>query len=114
MAEISSEVLYQRWVHSHEENTDAEMVFRPAHYGFPPSRGRIGFDLKPDGTYTAIGIAPTDGPLPTEGTWKLSGGNVVHYKLVMLKNNVPWRLSPRILIVSSSRSSLLDDRFHSS
>jgi len=33
-----------RWVHSHEEDTDDEMVFRAADsgYAFPPSRGRAG------------------------------------------------------------------------
>ncbi len=36
--------LCQRWIHSHEEDTDTEMVYRPADFAFPPSRGRTGFE----------------------------------------------------------------------
>ena len=63
--------LRRRWVHSHEEDTDKEMVFRPAAFEFPPSRGRRSFELKPDGNLVEGGIAPTDGPLETQGTWEL-------------------------------------------
>jgi hypothetical protein len=77
LAKILPEVLHQCWVHSHEEDTATEMVFRPAHYAFPPSRGRVGFDLKPDGTYADIGIAPADGPSRTEGTWQLLGADTL-------------------------------------
>ena len=66
-------VLHQRWLHSHEEDTDTEMVFRPATFNFPRSRGRMGFELKRDGGLIEIGIAPTDGPLETQGRWKLEG-----------------------------------------
>ena len=69
------EVLQQHWVHSHEEDTGTEMVFRPATFKFPPSRGRRGFELKPDGTLVDYGIAPTDGPQATRGTWELEDGN---------------------------------------
>jgi hypothetical protein len=47
------------------------MVFRPASFKFPPSRGRAGFDLKPNQSYVDIGIAPTDGPQESTGTWTL-------------------------------------------
>ncbi|MHC4955549.1 MAG: hypothetical protein ACYTGZ_16990 [Planctomycetota bacterium] len=63
----------QRWLHSHEEDTDTEMVFRPSTHDFPPSRGRFGFDLRADGTYTDIGIAPADGTIESDGTWSLDG-----------------------------------------
>ncbi len=58
-------------MHSHEEDSDTEMVFRPASFKFPPSRGRAGFDLKPDNSFIEIGIAPGDGPHESSGTWKL-------------------------------------------
>jgi hypothetical protein len=37
-----------RWVHSHEEDTDDETVFRAADsgYAFPPSRGREALELR--------------------------------------------------------------------
>jgi hypothetical protein len=47
------------------------MVYRPASFKFPPSRGRAGFDLKANQSFIDIGIAPTDGPRESSGTWKL-------------------------------------------
>jgi hypothetical protein len=70
-ASIVPEELQQHWIHSHEEDTPQEMVFRPATYPFPRSRGRSGFELRPDGTYVEAGIAPTDGPKRTQGKWQL-------------------------------------------
>ena len=67
----SQEVLCQHWIHSHEEDTESEMVFRPANFQFPPSRGRKGFELKAEGVLIATDIGPTDRPLETEGKWKL-------------------------------------------
>jgi|GEM_PF-782754 len=78
-----SEVLQQRWFHSHEEDTDTEMVFRPETYKFPRSRGRRWFDLQPNGKYIYGGIAPTDGTLESAGTWSLEsdGPMVLHLSL---------------------------------
>jgi hypothetical protein len=64
-------IVRRRWVHSHEEDTDREMVFRPAAFEFPPSRGRTSFELKPDGALLEGGIGPTDRPVETQGTWEL-------------------------------------------
>ncbi len=47
------------------------MVFRPASFKFPPSRGRRSFELKPDGSLVEGGIGPTDRPVETQGTWEL-------------------------------------------
>ena len=73
MAQAAPDTLQQRWLHSHEEDSDEQMVFRPASFRFPPSRGRAGFDLKPNGAFTEIGIAPGDGPALSDGTWKIAG-----------------------------------------
>jgi hypothetical protein len=59
----------QRWLHSHEEDTATERVYRPAAHPFPPSRGRTGFELRPDRTCTRIGIAARDGSSETGCTW---------------------------------------------
>ena len=66
--------LFQRWLHSREEDTATERVYRPAAYPFPPSRGRPGFELRRDGTFVEIGIGPTDRPLETgpPGSWELA------------------------------------------
>ena len=71
MADLDKEALHQRWMHSREEDTATETVFRPVDYNFPPSRGRTGFELKPDGELVEIGIAPTDAQQENEGRWKL-------------------------------------------
>ena len=77
---IDREVLQKHWIHSHEEDTPTEMVFRPADFPFPPSRGRHGFELKPDGSYVEAAIGPTDKPLKAEGTWDLEGNRIAIYK----------------------------------
>lgn len=68
---VDREALHQHWVHSHEEDTATEMVFRPATYNFPRSRGRRAFELKPDGSLVERGIAPDDRRQEAEGTWEL-------------------------------------------
>jgi hypothetical protein len=68
---ISSKLLAQRWLHSHEEDTASEMVFRKAYYQFPPSRGRTGFELREDHSLVEIGVAPGDGPSESAGYWEL-------------------------------------------
>jgi hypothetical protein len=67
----------RRWVHSHEEDTDREMVFRPAEVELPPSRGRVAFELRPDGTFVESGIGPTDRSEPASGRWQLEDGEKI-------------------------------------
>jgi len=69
--------LHGRWVHSHEEDTDGEMVFRPATHRFPPSRGRTSFELRPDGTYVESSPGPVDLPEESTGRWALEGRRLV-------------------------------------
>ncbi|MHC4972399.1 MAG: hypothetical protein ACYTG3_08700 [Planctomycetota bacterium] len=64
-------LLHRHWVHSHEEDTERERVYRPATFPFPPSRGRTGFDLKPDNRCAGFGIAPADGVEEYAATWDL-------------------------------------------
>lgn len=71
MSDIDKNALAQQWKHSHEEDTDTEMVFRPAGFNFPPSRGRSSFDLKPDGTLVEGGPGPTDRTETKQGSWKI-------------------------------------------
>ena len=77
---FAADVLQQHWVHSHEEDTDTEMVFRPNTFKFPPSRGRKSFELKSDGSLVEMGIGPTDRPQESQGAWKLEDAdNLVFY-----------------------------------
>jgi hypothetical protein len=65
---IDPNLLHRRWLHSREEDTGDEMVFRPESYDFPPARGRTGFELSPDGSVLDLGVGPTDRPEVTAGT----------------------------------------------
>jgi hypothetical protein len=67
-----------RWVHSHEEDTDDELVYRSASsgYEFPRSRGREALELHPDGSYGGTAPGPTDKPEAAGGgNWALEDGN---------------------------------------
>jgi len=76
---IDKDALQQRWIHSHEEDTDTEKVFRPASYKFPPSRGRVSFEIKPNGVLMEGTIGPTDRLEETEGTWKLENDDILFF-----------------------------------
>ena len=77
MAGYRDTLLQRRWVHSHEEDTDDEMVFRPEDYAFPRSRGRTSFELRPDGTYTESSPGPVDLPEESTGSWSLDSDRLV-------------------------------------
>ncbi len=79
--ERPGELLRQCWVHSHEEDTEGEQVFRPTSYALPPSRGRAGFELQGDKRYMEHAIAAGDGTEGYDGTWDVDDdGNVLVYE----------------------------------
>ncbi len=69
-------VLCRRWVHSHEEDTRGEMVFRPAGFAFPLSRGRFAFQLRKDGSAVTSEPGPADRPRGRKGSWCLKDGDL--------------------------------------
>lgn len=73
MAGYRADAVVGHWVHSHEEDTDDEMVYRPASYPFPPARGRTSFELRPDGSYVERSPGPVDVPVESKGSWTLEG-----------------------------------------
>ncbi len=77
MAAYSVDALHGRWVHSHEEDTNGEMVFRPATHPLPPSRGRTSFELLPGGAYVESSPGPVDVPEEARGSWSLEGDRLV-------------------------------------
>jgi hypothetical protein len=77
VAAYREDALQGHWVHSHEEDTNGEMVFRPATQPLPPSRGRTSFDLRPGGTYVESSPGPVDVPEETRGSWSLEGERLV-------------------------------------
>jgi hypothetical protein len=73
---VRSEQVSGRWVHAHEEDNEDEMVFRPADAELPPARGRIGFELRADGTFAETGLGAADVPERASGTWRLDGNTI--------------------------------------
>jgi hypothetical protein len=69
--------LHGRWVRSNEDDTEHEVVFRPASYAFPPSRGRTSIEFRPDGTYVESSPGPVDVPEGSTGRWSLEGNRLV-------------------------------------
>lgn len=74
MADLGSCIL-GRWIHSHEEDTQGVMVYRRKGYGFPPSRGRTGFELREGGKLTYFAIGRADGSEQFSGSWAIEGSN---------------------------------------
>jgi len=70
---VNSDQVSGRWVHAQEEDTEDEMVFRPAGTELPPSRGRMSFELRADGTFAETGLGATDVPEKATGSWVLEG-----------------------------------------
>jgi hypothetical protein len=77
LAAYRERLIQRRWVHSHEEDTDDEMVFRPEGHPLPPSRGRTSFELRPDGTYVESSPGPVDAPEESAGSWSLEGDRLI-------------------------------------
>ena len=90
---ISPERLYGRWRHAHEEDTEREMVYRPATAKLPPSRGRRGLDLKPDGSYAELRPGRDDRPEEHLGRWAVEDGDW----LVVETEGGPSRRAMRIV-----------------
>ena len=65
------------WIHSHEEDAEGMMVYRPASYNFPPSRGRRGLDFREGGELVYYGIGRADGSEQFSGSWVLEEPNRV-------------------------------------
>lgn len=72
--DIDRELLYQQWIHSNEEDTPTEYVYRPLGYELPRSRGRTGFKLESDQTAMNLSIGATDAPEEMKGSWEIVEG----------------------------------------
>jgi hypothetical protein len=72
---IDKKLLYGQWVHSREEDTATETVYRPSGFPLPPSRGRAGFEFNKDGTFKRIGIGATDISRVVQGAWNVKSAD---------------------------------------
>ena len=77
VAAPDKDAIQGHWVHAHEEDSESELVFRPASDPLPPSRGRVSFDLRPDGSFSERSPGPVDLPEESKGNWSLDGGHLV-------------------------------------
>ena len=71
MNKINAQLLHNDWIHSHEEDTDHAMVYRPSTYKLRPARGRTTLSLKPGGDLVAGGPGADDRHVQNESSWKL-------------------------------------------
>ncbi len=90
------------WIHSHEEDAQGVMVYRPSNYNFPPSRGRRGFDFREGGELVFFGIGRADGSEQFSGNWVIEGPNRVRIKV----NSE--RIQPFVLQVVSCNDQALE------
>jgi hypothetical protein len=65
--------LFRHWIHSREEDQGDVQFFRPEDFSFPPSFGRDGLEMRPDGTFVQDDVGPADGIVQTEGRWTQQG-----------------------------------------
>ncbi len=63
------------WRHAHEEDTSSEMVFRHLDVDLPPSRGRMGFTLHPNGSATFSMPGRDDRGMQSDALWHVVGAN---------------------------------------
>jgi hypothetical protein len=65
--------LFRHWVHSREEDRPDSQAFRPDDFDFPPSFGRDGFEMRPDGEFVQDDVGPADGIVRVRGHWSQRG-----------------------------------------
>jgi hypothetical protein len=61
--------LFKHWIHSFEESTDNEDVYRPVGFDFPPAFARRGLEIKENGEFVLHAIGPADGTVEVPGYW---------------------------------------------
>lgn len=67
-----SQKILGNWMHVPAESGSG-MTFRQARAPLPPSRGRIGFEFRPDGTFEETAPGASDRGESTTGIWSLEG-----------------------------------------
>jgi hypothetical protein len=72
--------LFQRWIHSFEEDTSGTQVFRPVGYPFPPARGRDGFEIRRDGSFTLLGPGRSDRSTAITGHWERTRDRMIEIR----------------------------------
>ncbi|HEX8263836.1 MAG TPA: hypothetical protein VF596_00325 [Pyrinomonadaceae bacterium] len=78
---FNKEALCGEWVHSSEEDTDDEIVFRPSSYDFPLRRQpRDVYELQPDGKFVKGTATAADSVKQAQGEWELAEENEIAFR----------------------------------
>lgn len=79
--QIIKDSLIGEWVHSKEEDTDDEIVYRPPSYDFPLTRAaRDTYQFSPDGRVIKGKPSGSDGINEIDGSWNLESNEIFIYK----------------------------------
>jgi hypothetical protein len=91
--EIEKRALQKEWLHSREEDTGAQIVFRPPDYDFPLTRRpREILELRSDGTLIKGTPSASDSVEEKGGKWKIEGSD----KLIFYSEGEPietWKIA---------------------
>ena len=69
--------LFVHWIHSREEDQGDVRFFRTESFAFPPSFGRDGIEMRPDGSFVQDDVGPADGIVQTPGRWTQQGPGTI-------------------------------------
>lgn len=102
-------VLVGAWRHSHEEDHHGTHVFRKKDYPFPPSRGRLAFQLLADGLADFQPIGRDDRSPNVPCHWMLAGSPIPDLILSNASQDSQAVFQGRIVHASPQR---LEIEFH--
>ena len=100
---LTATSLLGAWSHSHEEDQQGRQVFRRTSYPFPPSRGRLSFDLLDDGIANFQAIARDDRHATTSCQWSLDNPTTPELSITFNQNQI---FKARVLSVQNERLEL--------
>jgi hypothetical protein len=93
-------LLNKKWMHSHEEDHDHEIVYRPSTYKFPLSRGRTSFEMEVGGILKIGGPAPDDRHQNKKSVWEIEENILVfrHANSVLRKFRILSLNSDKLVV----------------
>jgi hypothetical protein len=97
---IMLSILIGAWRHSHEEDDPRTRVFRKAEYPFPPSRGRLAFQLFADGAADFQPIGRDDRTPHVPCSWLLAGSPTPD---LIISDRTHTVFQGRLVLASSER-----------
>lgn len=102
--------IFQKWMHSYEEDTPGFKIYRPSSYDFPLGWSRKGMEFKEDGNFILHDIDPDDSRVELEGSWELVNGKDVKISFPSGKKEsytlIIEELKPNILKIRNHENTL--------